>query len=194
MAEDARGSRSRSGDASSVAPLRGQALFTIDVTGPLWLAWSAEGLRSLRWAEGSEPWPNVPVRKRVPPAIARPLRAYDRGLSVDLAGEVPVDLGAAGTTFQRSVWAALRRIPRGRLRTYAGVATDIAHPRAMRAVGGANGANPIPVVIPCHRVVGSGLTLGGYAGGLGLKRRLLALEGVRLRGDRLHPGQLGLFD
>ena len=179
---------------AEAAPLRGQALVTLETIGALWLAWSAEGLRSVRWAGDAEALPDVPVRRRLPPTIGRPLRAFDRGKDVDLAAHVPVDLGAAGTPFQRAVWAALRRIPRGRLRTYAGVAADIGRPRAMRAVGRANGANPLPLVLPCHRVVGSGLTLGGYAGGLERKRRLLAREGVRLRGDRLHPGQLALFE
>ncbi|MEO0322085.1 MAG: methylated-DNA--[protein]-cysteine S-methyltransferase [Myxococcota bacterium] len=196
-----RGRGGRPADASrerrpgaEVAPLRGQALLSLDLSGPLLVAWSADGLRSLRWAAGAEPLAEVPLRKRVPASIARPLRAFDRGDPLDLAAEVPVDLGDAGTPFQRQVWAALRRIRRGRLRTYAGVAADIGRPRAMRAVGRANGANPVPLVIPCHRVVGAGLTLGGYAGGLERKRRLLAREGVKLRGDRLHPGQLALFD
>jgi len=81
-----------------------------------------------------------------------------------------------GSPFQQRVWQALRRIPFGATRTYGEVAGEIGQPRAARAVGMANHRNPIPVVIPCHRVVAAGGKLGGYGGGLALKQRLLALE------------------
>ncbi len=82
-----------------------------------------------------------------------------------------------GTEFQRDVWAALRAIPFGETRTYGDVAVQSGHPGAQRAVGQANGANPWPIIVPCHRVVAS-TGLGGYAGGLEVKRFLLELEGA----------------
>lgn len=81
-----------------------------------------------------------------------------------------------GTDFQRQAWSALIQIPYGQTRSYAQQAAVIGRPSAVRAVGAANGRNPIPVIIPCHRVIGSGGTLTGYAGGTELKARLLELE------------------
>jgi O-6-methylguanine DNA methyltransferase len=88
--------------------------------------------------------------------------------------ELPLDL--RGTPFQRLVWDALLGIPYGETRTYREVAQTIGRPAAVRAVGTANGANPIPLIVPCHRVIATGGRLGGYGGGLPLKARLLALE------------------
>jgi methylated-DNA-[protein]-cysteine S-methyltransferase len=85
-------------------------------------------------------------------------------------------LNPRGTTFQQAVWAALRQIPFGETRTYSDIARAIGRPRAVRAVGAANGRNPLPIVVPCHRVVGSDGSLTGYAGGLEAKAHLLALE------------------
>lgn len=97
---------------------------------------------------------------------------------------LPLDL--RGTEFQRRVWRALLGIPYGQTRSYAEVAQAIGEPAAVRAVGAANGANPCALVVPCHRVVASGGKLGGYGGGLPLKRRLLALEHARpAEGDLL---------
>jgi O-6-methylguanine DNA methyltransferase len=86
---------------------------------------------------------------------------------------LPLDL--RGTPFQRAVWRELLRIPYGETRTYQAIARAVGEPQAARAVGGANGANPLALIVPCHRVVAS-QGLGGYGGGLALKRRLLALE------------------
>ncbi len=83
-----------------------------------------------------------------------------------------------GTEFQRSVWDALRRIPSGETISYADLAAEVGRPTAFRAVGSANGANPIPIVVPCHRVVNADGALGGYALGLDVKRWLLAHEGA----------------
>lgn len=83
-----------------------------------------------------------------------------------------------GTPFQRRVWEALASIPYGQTWTYADLARHIGRPGAMRAVGGANGRNPLPIVVPCHRVIGSDGSLTGFAGGVELKARLLALEGI----------------
>ena len=90
---------------------------------------------------------------------------------------VPLDL--AGTDFQRRAWAAMRRVPYGATMSYAQQARRAGAPRAVRAVGSANGANPVPVIVPCHRIVASDGSLGGYALGLAVKRRLLALESRR---------------
>ena len=84
-----------------------------------------------------------------------------------------------GTAFQKSVWKAIATIPRGETRSYAWLAKKIGRPRAVRAVANACGANPLPVIIPCHRVIASDGSLGGFSGGLDLKKRLLALEANR---------------
>jgi O-6-methylguanine DNA methyltransferase len=88
--------------------------------------------------------------------------------------DLPLDL--RGTEFQHRVWAAVAAIPYGQTRTYAQVAQAIGKPPAVRAVGAANGANPLPLVVPCHRVIGSDGSLTGYGGGLDVKRRLLEME------------------
>ena len=87
-----------------------------------------------------------------------------------------VKLHLEGTPFQERAWAAMRRIPYGATISYAQQAKQIGKPRATRAVGSANGANPVPIIVPCHRVIASDGSLGGYALGLAMKRRLLALE------------------
>jgi methylated-DNA-[protein]-cysteine S-methyltransferase len=102
------------------------------------------------------------------------LRCYARGDAIALDGALDL---AQGTPFQQEVWRALLEIPCGETRTYGQVAAQIGRPRASRAVGQAVGANPLPIVVPCHRVVGSD-GLGGFGGGLALKKRLLALEGA----------------
>lgn len=103
------------------------------------------------------------------------LEQYFAGQPVSF-DKVPLDL--EGTPFQRSVWTGLSRIPYGETRTYKQLAEAIGSPSAVRAVGAANGRNPLPVILPCHRVVGSNGTLTGYAGGLQMKKKLLALEGI----------------
>ncbi len=92
--------------------------------------------------------------------------------------DVPLDL--RGTPFQRLVWDAVAAVSYGETRTYRDVARAIDRPAAVRAVGAANGANPVPLIVPCHRIVGANGSLTGYGGGIEVKRRLLALE----RGDR----------
>jgi O-6-methylguanine DNA methyltransferase len=96
--------------------------------------------------------------------------------------EWSVALDLRGTPFQIAAWQALRAIPYGQVRAYSEHAAAIGHPRAVRAVGAANGANPISIVVPCHRLIGKGGSLVKYGGGLEIKRRLLALEGA-LAGD-----------
>ena len=99
-------------------------------------------------------------------------------------------LAPDGTVFQRAVWRTLETIPFGELRSYREVAEAIGKPTAVRAVGAANGSNPLPIVVPCHRVVGSDGSLTGFAGGVEIKRKLLVLEGARQPdlGDRPHRG------
>ncbi len=104
---------------------------------------------------------------------ARQLREYFAGAR--RAFDLPLDM--QGTGFQKRVWQYLETIPYGHTRSYAQVAAAIGTPAAMRAVGAANGANPLPIVVPCHRVIGAGGKLTGYGGGLSLKQRLLELEG-----------------
>lgn len=108
----------------------------------------------------------------VQPALREQLTAYFAG---ELR-EFDVPVAVAGTPFQRAVWAALREVPYGTTCTYGDLAAAIGRPTAVRAVGGANGRNPVCIVVPCHRVVGSGGSLTGYAGGVERKQHLLALE------------------
>lgn len=107
------------------------------------------------------------------------LREAAAQLVAYLSGErttFELPLRPAGTDFQRAAWAALLEIPYGRTRSYRHQAERLGRPTAVRAVGAANGRNPIPIVIPCHRVIGTGGSLTGYAGGVALKSRLLDLE------------------
>lgn len=99
--------------------------------------------------------------------------------------EFKLPLAPAGTEFQQTVWQALRQIPYGSLSSYTDIARNIERPTAMRAVGAANGRNPLPIVVPCHRVVGSDGSLTGFAGGLKTKRQLLELEGALPTGSLL---------
>ena len=94
----------------------------------------------------------------------------------------PLDL--AGTAFQKSVWNAMRKISLGKTKSYGEIASAIGRPKAGRAVGGACGANPVPVLVPCHRVLAANKKLGGFSSGLDWKRSLLAREGVQLNAKR----------
>ena len=104
---------------------------------------------------------------------ARQLREYFTGARRDFK----LRLDMKGTEFQLRVWRQLEKIPYGETRSYQQIADAIGASKAVRAVGAANGANPIPIVVPCHRVIGSSGKLTGYGGGLPLKKRLLELEG-----------------
>lgn len=92
-----------------------------------------------------------------------------------------IDLAFSGTDFQKEVWQALLAIPFGETRTYGQIAKEIGSPAAVRAVGAANGRNPISIIAPCHRVIGADGTLTGFAGGLTAKEYLLKLEGVKIK-------------
>ena len=109
-------------------------------------------------------------------------RATEAALKKILAGSEPKNfppLDLAGTAFQKSVWNALRKISLGRTKSYGEIARAIGRPKAVRAVGGACGANPVPVLVPCHRVLAANKKLGGFSGGLDWKRKLLAREGSK---------------
>lgn len=109
---------------------------------------------------------------------ARTIEAYFAG---DLAALDRIAVATTGTPFQQAVWRALRTIPAGTTTTYSALALLAGRPKAIRAAGHANGANPIGVVVPCHRAIGTDGTLTGYGGGLHRKRWLLAHEGVEIR-------------
>ncbi len=108
-----------------------------------------------------------------PARLAPQLRAYLSGKPVRFRFRLAPD---AGTAFQRKVWRALLKIPRGQTRSYAWLARQIGRPKAVRAVANACGANPAPILIPCHRVIASDGSLGGFGGGRAMKKKLLALE------------------
>ena len=121
---------------------------------------------------------DVPVVESETPKAIRV--AFGRYFAGEMGALADIPWRVAGTDFQRQVWTALTQIPAGETQTYAGLAARIGRPTAVRAVGLANGANPIGIVIPCHRVIGSGGALTGYGGGIERKRWLLAHEGATL--------------
>ena len=121
---------------------------------------------------------------QVPASILRWHRATGAALKSSLAGRAaknlpPLDL-SRGTEFQKRVWNALRKISTGQTKNYGEIARAIGKPKAVRAVGGACGANPVPVLVPCHRVLAAHGKIGGFGGGLDWKRKLLAAEGVNI--------------
>jgi methylated-DNA-[protein]-cysteine S-methyltransferase len=117
-------------------------------------------------------------------ACVEQLEAYFQGSQYDFS----LDLAPIGTRFQQQVWQALQTIPGGETRTYGQVAEQIGRPNAFRAVGHANGRNPISIILPCHRLIGSDGKLTGYGGGLWRKAWLLQHEGVVLAGEVAQPG------
>ncbi len=147
--------------------------------GPLLLAGDDHGLSLLSFQSGSrvhhprDGWRHRPggfadVRRQLDEYFAR--RRTEFSLSLRLAG----------TAFQNAVWTTLQTIPFGATTTYRELAVRVGRPAAIRAVGAANGANPLPIIIPCHRVIGSNGSLTGFGGGIEVKRFLLALESGRL--------------
>jgi methylated-DNA-[protein]-cysteine S-methyltransferase len=127
--------------------------------------------RSLRLHYGAAGFSLTPAKD--PAGLATAISAYFAG---DLRAIDELEVATGGTAFQRRVWQALRRVPCGAPTTYGALAREIGHPTAVRAVGHANGANPVSVVVPCHRLVGSTGALTGYGGGLTRKRWLLDHE------------------
>ncbi|MCZ7538503.1 MAG: methylated-DNA--[protein]-cysteine S-methyltransferase [Anaerolineae bacterium] len=141
--------------------------------GALEIAGSDAGIRAVRFLD--EP-PLAPVT----PDLPAPMVSCIQQLAEYFAGqrrsfEVPLDLH--GTPFQRRVWELLLHIPFGETRTYLDIALALGDPKAVRAVGAANGQNPVPIIVPCHRVIGGDGALIGYGGGLWRKEWLLAHEG-----------------
>jgi methylated-DNA-[protein]-cysteine S-methyltransferase len=141
--------------------------------GPLTLAAGDAGLRSV-WFGVREPTPAAPRGGHpVLEAARTELEEYFAGER--RVFEVPLDV-SSGTAFQREAWLALARIPYGETTTYGEQARRLGRPDAVRAVGAANGRNPLPIVLPCHRVIGADGALTGFGGGLPVKRALLDLE------------------
>lgn len=149
--------------------------------GSLTLVASERGLAAILW-EKDRPG-RVPLSHVIDDVNHPTLRETRQQLCEYFAGErrvfsLPLDLN--GTAFQRRVWQALLTIPYGETRSYGQIARQIGQPRAVRAVGAANGRNPISIIAPCHRVIGTSGRLTGFAGGLAAKAQLLALEGARI--------------
>ena len=147
--------------------------------GRLTLAATDRGLAAVLWERDREGRVHLLLDREDPtqPVLVeagRQLREYFEGTRRTFT--VPLD--PAGTEFQRRVWNALRTIPFGETRTYADIARQIGRPAAVRAVGAANGRNPLSIVAPCHRVIGSDGRLTGFAGGLDTKAFLLRFEGI----------------
>ena len=156
--------------------------------GPLLLTFTPMGLARLEFTEGGHHPSAVPGLQTIPdldfppPDIAsrmseaiRTLADYFAGLPTDFAS-LPLDL--QGTTFQLKVWEKLQKIPWGTTISYQELANRLGKPKAARAVGQANGANPLPIIIPCHRVIAADGSLGGYSSGLDRKRWLLRHESL----------------
>jgi O-6-methylguanine DNA methyltransferase len=146
--------------------------------------YSEKGLVELDFPSVGRASPRAVKLIGVPVPIRHWHRATAAALKQVLAGRSPkkfppLDL-SGGTTFQRKVWNTLRKIACGQTKSYGEIARAIGKPKAVRAVGGACGANPIPVLVPCHRVLAANGKLGGFSGGLNWKRKLLTREGVSL--------------
>ncbi|PJK04001.1 cysteine methyltransferase [Lysobacteraceae bacterium NML71-0210] len=152
---------------------------TIDSpVGRLLIATSDEGLHAIEFPQGRHPVKRDAHWQESPHPL---LSEAARQLGEYFAGQRHVfdlPLAPQGTDFQQRVWQALRTIPYGQTRSYAQLATAIGQPKAMRAVGAANGRNPLSIVVPCHRVIGADGTLVGFGGGLPVKTFLLRLEGA----------------
>jgi methylated-DNA-[protein]-cysteine S-methyltransferase len=164
----------------------GEALIVTDPTGCLrafdWADRYSSMSRLLRLHYGSV----EPETGAAPDALKRLLRRYFEGDAGCLAG---IEWRTAGTLFQRRVWAGLTTIPSGQTMSYSGLAANLGFPKAVRAVGTANGSNPISVVVPCHRVIGANGSLTGYGGGIERKRWLLRHEGATFRDDAMQPAR-----
>ena len=152
--------------------------------GPLLVAATDKGICRLTFDEDESA-----LRRRFPNAELRPADAAMTSLieevlkAVEAPAAMPdLPIDVVGTAFQEAVWAELRKIPCGETRSYADIAAAVGQPGAVRAVGTANGSNPVAVLVPCHRVIRSDGSMGGYAGGLERKRRLLEAEGAGRQG------------
>jgi methylated-DNA-[protein]-cysteine S-methyltransferase len=155
--------------------------------GNLLLVWDGPTLRALDFGDYedrfhtllSRQYPDLDLTPAsIPTLLSEPLEAYFAG---ELTSIDQLQVATNGTAFQQRVWAELRKIPAGTTISYGGLARQIGTPDSSRAVGLANGFNPIGIVVPCHRVIGSSGNLTGYGGGIERKRWLLAHEGVTSR-------------
>lgn len=155
--------------------------------GPLTLTAEGGALTAIDFGAPASVADGAPPADPVLPEAARQLEAYFAGELRDF--DLP--LRPSGTPFQLTVWEALRRIPYGATVSYGELAASIGRPGAARAVGSANHHNPLPIVLPCHRVIGADGTLTGYAGGLGIKTALLAVESSQLHTWPSGAGALG---
>lgn len=147
--------------------------------GPLLLLAQDDALCAIDFETSRRPVPRQPQWQHVPEAGHAVLDAAEAQLSEYFAGQRRVfdlPLRLNGTAFQQRVWQQLQRIEFGRTISYAELAQAVDLPGGARAVGGANGRNPVPIVVPCHRVVAADGSLGGFSGGLPVKQQLLALE------------------
>lgn len=164
-------------------PVWTSAAFAYDIA--LFLASNGEALVRASFAPAPETLPTGWPREWAREPANRVLAAAVRQLNEYFAREreaFSIPLRPAGTPFQLRVWKALEEIPYGHTRTYLDIARALGQPAAVRAVGAANGRNPLPIFVPCHRVIGSSGSLTGYGGGLDVKLALLRLEGVLLPG------------
>ena len=147
--------------------------------------YSENGLCQLRFPDGKtrQSGNGAEVSSQIRRWHERTVEALRSALAGRIPGNPPpIDL-SAGTEFQRRVWETMRTIGPGRTLSYGEIAKRIGDPKAVRAVGGACGANPVPVFVPCHRVLAANQRLGGFSGGLDWKRRLLAREGAEVRAE-----------
>jgi methylated-DNA-[protein]-cysteine S-methyltransferase len=156
--------------------------------GSLLLVGNDEGLRRIGFPRGHGAVSPDPAWQEVAPAAFGPLVEQLDAYFAGTLTAFDVRLSPVGTAFQQRVWHALRTIPYGTTVSYRDLADTVGQPKAVRAVGAANGANPIPIIIPCHRVIGADGSLVGFGGGLPTKRFLLTLEGA------LPPTPRRLFD
>lgn len=140
------------------------------IIGSLYVVASETGLKGIFWKKQS-----VPVVKKPEGILLKACQEISEYLKGERKTfEVPLEI--EGTDFQKKVWSELRKIPYGKTISYKELAKRIKNDNAVRAVGTANGRNPISIIIPCHRVIAHNGTMGGYAGGLGIKKKLLELE------------------
>ena len=151
--------------------------------GPLLLAADAQGLRLIEFNSPRHPMPRGSDWREDDNDVLRETRVQLDDYFAGKRRAFDLPLAPRGTDFQRGVWQTLATIPYGETISYAQLATRVGKPSAVRAVGAANGRNPLPIVLPCHRVIGSDGSLTGFGGGLPTKRFLLALEGAMPRTD-----------
>lgn len=145
--------------------------------GPLLIAINEQGLCHVDFLEGERPLPIQDEWQQDAAALAPYLAEFREYFAGERQG-FTLPLAAKGTEFQQAVWQALCDIPYGETCSYGEIARRIGRPKAVRAVGAANGRNPLSIIVPCHRVIGQNGSLTGYAGGLAIKQALLKLEGI----------------